>query len=105
MTNSGIDRLTGIVVLLLPVVGVAMSWRPPSVHYSNEAMSFVLMLDIASCNVGSVIPVGIACSFGWMDIDVTGVGVGCWAGSSDCCCPVGWSSVHISFNSFSILVL
>ena len=69
-----------MVVPQLVVVGVAMSYRPLVVHCSSEAMSSVLMLKIASYNVGFGLLVGVECSSGW----ATGV-----VARSSVCCPAG----------------
>ena len=54
------------------VVGVAISYNPPTAHCYREAISFVLILGIASCSVGSGLLVGKVNSSSW----ATGVGVG-----------------------------
>ena len=86
LIDLDVDRVTKIVVPLLLVVGVAISCRPLTAHCSSEAMSSKLMLGIASCNVGSAIPVGVAHSSSWVAGVVTGAGVCCWDGSDACCC-------------------
>ena len=76
VTDSSVDRPIGIVVIPLPVVGVAMSCRPSAAHCSSEGMSFVLRdSEIGSYSVGSVIPVKAAGASGWTNGVITGAGV------------------------------
>ena len=49
----GVDRLPGMFVHGLPVVGVVRFSSPPVAQVLKEAMSSVLISEIASCNKGS----------------------------------------------------
>ena len=63
-----------------------MSQRSPTAYFSSDTMSSVLRdSGIGSCRVGSTVLVGAAGSFGWAGGVVTGVGVGCSAGSGVGC--------------------
>ena len=78
MTDWGVGRLTGIVMSLLLVVGVAMSWRPPTAHCSSEAMSSILRdSGIGSCREGFAVPVEAVGFSGWAGGVVIRAGVGC----------------------------
>ena len=88
----GVDRLPGIVVHRFPVVGVAISCNLPTAHCSKEAISSVLISEIASYSVGSGLLVdGVSSSS-----LVAGVGIGaggcCPAGSGVGCCVAGTGS-------------
>ena len=79
LIDPSVDQLPRIVVPQLSVVGVAISYNPPTAHCSREAISSMLILGIASYSVGSNLLVGGVSSSGWA------AGVGAGAGG---CCPV-----------------
>ena len=132
MIDPGVVQVTGTVVPGLPIVGVLISRRPSTAHWSNETMSLVFSdSGMGSWRVGSAIPsMGVVAS-GWrVNADgVAGEGIArggaCWlAGSnsgsdtdtdtrSGYCldglhfslCSPSWRSAHSSLRSFSIFPL